>query len=75
MGEVREVELLNMTDEAMEDTKIEVIDYMTLFGIEIDRDTNHERGMHKCRKVGGKEDFLAIIPYKIGYGDELKTLL
>ena len=75
MSEIKEVELLNMTDEAMEETKIEVIDYMTLFGIEIDRDTNHDKGLHKLRKVGGKEDFLAIIPLKIGYGDKLKTLL
>ena len=57
MCDIKQVELLNMTDDAMEETTIEVVDYMTLFGVEIDRDYNFEKGMHKCRNVGGKEDF------------------
>ena len=75
MDDIKEVELLNMTDDAMEETKIEVVNYMTLVGVEIDRDSNFEKGMHTCSKVAGKEDHLAITPSDMEFSHKFTTLL
>ena len=54
---------LNMTDEAMEKTTLEVLDYTTYFGVDIDRDYNHSRGPHKMVvKSTASKDHIACIP-------------
>ena len=53
--------------------ELEIVDYMQYFGISIDRDYNETKGNHKQTKT--KEDYMALIPEIIEWGDELKLLL
>ena len=39
-----------MTDDAMEQTTLEILNYATYFGVDIDRDFNKSRGLHKFLK-------------------------
>ena len=60
-----------------EEWRVEVVDYMTLFGVFIDRSANERRGPHITKEVNGRDDYLEVLPsfWNLSYGDELQTLL